>query len=912
MSLRKEQIVLLCTLFLLGFLLWGDFHKTKPRVSRGGGKDLERADHPAPDLDLAAAQERDPLGWSRDLFAQPSDTRPLPPLELQPPPLPPLEAVFPPPEPGPEPALYGRLLRASAEPTPILGLFAVEEEAFDLVPVEEDDGGLLEQLADLGGDPLGLAAAERAAQIESWKRLYDWIKINEATTIWGQIRNPDRYGLSERVTEAVLFVEVLPETGAERFPQQDAVSYARERVLEFAFADSIENRIRLRRREIGDQVSPGQFPEVLAFARWCVDQRLETRDALPVAEDLFRLLAGLFPEDVGPRLGLTRCLEAGFRLEEAWGEYRALLSGGFSDRPEVHVRLAQLEARLRLFESARARFAEAERKGGRTLWEVQWPLGRFLYDRGEYPAALEHLEVAYRREPTSPEQRTTRVGIRNDYGAALLAVGRIDEALNVFDQALGASPEGEGQRALAGARGAVLLGAAEAAPAVHLGRSELGFDLLVSESLEVLRAGVETLTGASEVQDMLEAAAGLDPLRAHVAWRGLSWLAETTGYPGEALAFAERAYESDPTDAWTLYQRARLLAAEDDQEGARASFMAALDREIDFADALVSLGQLALEAGEHADAERYFERAVSIDPDRATVHSRRGLNLLQLGDLRAAEECFQRAMSLVPADPVARAGMAWVLYREGDAGAAIQALADLDDLRRSHPEDDPYRLFAAAQMERIQKHVEKVVWTDPFERRGRLRNNWNVEGEDTGVEVSLLDGTLAFRGAFSKKGELRVFRQLPATDFISIEAEIRVEPRNNARTGIFAVREQAGGRGRERVARTLAGVWLSRHRDGPLQTRLMESADRAAPHEDQGFPTWPKAQSVLVRIERVGEGNTATGRMVVDGFTVLEGFPMKNLASTTSSLAFGIFVEGETGRWADVRVEKVEVVHVRK
>ena len=39
--------------------------------------------------------------------------------------------------------------------------------------------------------------------------------------------------------------------------------------------------------------------------------------------------------------------------------------------------------------------------------------------------------------------------------------------------------------------------------------------------------------------------------------------------------------------------RGRLLAARDDLEGARASFVAALDREIDFVDALVALGELA-------------------------------------------------------------------------------------------------------------------------------------------------------------------------------------------------------------------------------------------------------------------------------------------------------------------------------
>ena len=43
---------------------------------------------------------------------------------------------------------------------------------------------------------------QRRAQLESWKRLYDWIRIDEGSPIFGQIRNKDRFGLAAAAERA--------------------------------------------------------------------------------------------------------------------------------------------------------------------------------------------------------------------------------------------------------------------------------------------------------------------------------------------------------------------------------------------------------------------------------------------------------------------------------------------------------------------------------------------------------------------------------------------------------------------------------------------------------------------------------------------------------------------------------------
>lgn len=909
MNIRKEQGVLIGAALLLGWMLYGDLQTVNRRPSARGGRRPDFQEHPAPDLSLAQPLERNYANWRRNIFAEPSDTRPLPPLALARPRLDPLPMLAPPSSLDLSASLFNELLRtrAPAEPEVIPGLFVIEADAESLA--DQDGGGsLLEQLSGLSEqDPATLTPEERQELFESYKRLYDWIKLAEGdtNTLFGHIINEDRYALASRPLEGIQFQEVDRRTGELTAMSRVPVTFARERIQEFGFSDTIENRIRLDQLELEGEFTPGMYSEVLAIADEWVGYRLDSPIALPHAQALYERLVALDPEDPKAYLGLGRCMEAGFQFQDAWEHYNGLAEGRFSGDPLVHVRLGQLEARLRLFESARRRFEHAESLGGRTRWDVQWALGRFLYDLREYDDSVAHLAVAYEREPNT---RIDRTAIRNDYGAALLAVGRVDEALTVFDGAYNASPEEDRQAALAGIRSSVLLGAKQGsgAPEVDLAADQLEFDLLVTEALERMGKGVIGASDAAAAEVLLTTAASTDPLRAYIPWRALSYLAERTGYPAEALDYIERAYDNNPTDPWTLFQLGRLNYAQDQLDLAGESLLAALDQEIDFVDALVYLAEVSIASGDFPAAERYYERALSIEDDEAWMYARRGLNLLELTDFQGASVNFERALDLVPGEPLARLGAAWVTYRDGDAGEAVQEYADLDDDRRAQPDDDPWRVYARGQMERIRRHVEKVAWTDLFERR-TLRNNWLSE-QANGPIFELDEGRVRMHGAFERDGTVRLYRTRASSSFLSFEAELTIARDNNARAGIFLTRELA--RSRSASSRPTAGVWIARHKDGNLQTRVMQNSNEDAEWVDHRFPDWPKEQPIRLRIERAGEGSDAVGRIFVDEFVVLEGIPLRQLVSTTGQVNFGVFIEGEDGRMSHLHLDNVEVVYI--
>src|SRR6185436_7144183 len=182
----------------------------------------------------------------RDLFSPPRDTHPLPPLDIDAPPLAPLSSVFPPPLPGPEPAQYGKLLRADPTPTAVAGLFAIEVASAAAGGEESGGaGGTNEALGALGyasSKPAAgakvqdaLTPEQKAAQTAGHKRLYDWLRLDDGPITYGQIRNKDKFALKSRKDEPLIFVEIDPLTGKEKYPGQAPIPLARPRVTEYHF-----------------------------------------------------------------------------------------------------------------------------------------------------------------------------------------------------------------------------------------------------------------------------------------------------------------------------------------------------------------------------------------------------------------------------------------------------------------------------------------------------------------------------------------------------------------------------------------------------------------------------------------------------------------------------------------------------
>ena len=500
--------------------------------------------------------------------------------------------------------------------------------------------------------------------------------------------------------------------------------------------------------------------------------------------------------------------------------------------------------------------------------------------------------MAARFEPSAPDLKQTRARIRYDYGRGLFAVGRLSEAKNWFSKSVQADPSFS-----AGDAGVMactlLMGGGDD---LEVARSS-SFEGLLNSGLVAAMSSDWT-----SAKDQLSLSASVDPLRSGEAWRALSWVAARTGYPEEALRFIELAYENDPTDVWTLYQRGRVLAARDDLQGAQESLQAALDEELNLSDALALLGDLAFKQENHEAAERYLERAVTLDAEVAAFHELRGMNFLRLGRITDARDSLEHALELDSSRTAARSSLAWTFYASGNSKEAKTRLRELDDQLRDLPEEDPERAYALGQITRIVEHEEKVAWTDRFERL-ELRNGW-ITDENAGPIVRMANGGVLIGGSFSKRGRARVFREELAGNFVSFESTVTIEPGALCRVGVFVSRERSR-RGALDVQNEVA---VARHHDGTLQTRVLKRTEGEQEWTDVSVVSWETGEPTILRLERHGESSKTTFRLLVDGVPVADGVRVPGIGATTEQLRFGVFVEGEPGRSANVRIDDVEFI----
>jgi hypothetical protein len=115
-SVRKEHVVFGGTAIVLAALYFMGAPASRA-TSRGGknsGEPPKFEEFRTPDTSVALPRARALEQLDRDVFSQPTDTRPLPPLELQLPPLPPLAALRPPATPALDARLYGKSLRGES------------------------------------------------------------------------------------------------------------------------------------------------------------------------------------------------------------------------------------------------------------------------------------------------------------------------------------------------------------------------------------------------------------------------------------------------------------------------------------------------------------------------------------------------------------------------------------------------------------------------------------------------------------------------------------------------------------------------------------------------------------------------------------------------------------------------------
>jgi Tfp pilus assembly protein PilF len=100
---------------------------------------------------------------------------------------------------------------------------------------------------------------------------------------------------------------------------------------------------------------------------------------------------------------------------------------------------------------------------------------------------------------------------------------------------------------------------------------------------------------------------------------------------------------------------------------------AILNGQPDQVNALNLLGVRTAQSGEFGRAALLFDRAIDLDPGRASIHCNRGLALQGLGQWEAALACFERAISLDPDYAQAHFNLANTFKDLGRLEAALRA-----------------------------------------------------------------------------------------------------------------------------------------------------------------------------------------------------------------------------------------------
>lgn len=155
--------------------------------------------------------------------------------------------------------------------------------------------------------------------------------------------------------------------------------------------------------------------------------------------------------------------------------------------------------------------------------------------------------------------------------------------------------------------------------------------------------------------------------------------AKALGHWDNAEHCWRRAIACAPGKAEAHYQLGLLLHERNRIEEAIGAYRTALERGLRHVQLLNNMGSALAKLGQPAEAQQYFEHAVSLDPGHAKAHHNLARVLGQLGRFDEAATVIEAAMALVPAPERARFFRTLTSLKKLNAGdaqlAAMEALA---------------------------------------------------------------------------------------------------------------------------------------------------------------------------------------------------------------------------------------------
>ncbi|MEZ6037717.1 MAG: tetratricopeptide repeat protein [Planctomycetota bacterium] len=910
MSLRKEQVLLALVALLAVWVGMGylDTPTYQGRVKPG---EKEFVAQPVGTVVLAGDAAAEPV--RRDFCTEPSETRPLPPRELDFPQHPPLSLAGLPLDPGPDYHNSWLLRRDGAQVSGAAVTLGVGDSgagdsgANETAGTGEEGADVLEPVAGGAGGTQDVEPGPMTdAQIE---KLYDrlWV-VGQANPYYGRLEQPDGVDLfaledGGQFANVKLRLRIFSRKDKKLGNVQPFGAGASQQVARIRLAETMRNEVQRRVRKVpSDQPAVGQRRELI---EWLLEQgQVEAwvyEEALKQAEVYAQVSGGV--------IEAKRLLQRVYRaMGDLDGEFALLqgLSGQGAEGPFQALGLGQLQARLGLWADAEANLRRAVELSPNDA-STHGGLAEFLRMRGRSREAIASARRA-RQTLGAVQDKELRASIVRTIFACQLAVGDVDGARETAS-----SMTGDGSAPYL--RGCLAYAAGDAGSALGNFRSvTAGPDL--DAALLAQAACLEALGTWQEAFDLFARVADQAPLLRHRACTGQALVLMRVGQFDAALAFVDRALEAAPRDAYALYLRGRTLRLMGQAQASIEALIQALAERDDFVHAIAEMSAAQAELATVAAgteqvealfaARRYAERAVELSPTEViALYEIAGLRAFAAGDPRAAKSHFEKARSLGDDDPTRAFARGAICVVDYSRARVDDAVVGLTKLARDQGRDDPMGQWAEATIDLIEKHALKEQLGDSFDRE-ELGSNWERSG-DGAIKVVPLRGRLGFSGTFNPRGDgevsvARVAAVKHAKNFLAASVSIEAGPTNHRDESFFGLgvdvpkgSNEIGLRARIGVKSGAPYLYIL---DGKEQGRDNEKLVKLAPELLRDG----KPQRVELRVVPRGDeqGRQLSLQVWFNG-SLVHVHELKQInGSTTTELRTVLFGSGDKGTKLDV------------
>lgn len=399
---------------------------------------------------------------------------------------------------------------------------------------------------------------------------------------------------------------------------------------------------------------------------------------------------------------------------------------------------------------------------------IEADLAIALAHAGHATEAIPHFEAALTLAK-QPEGAT----FYDEYGRALFATGRLEDALKEFTEEEQLSgPQTELDDTI-GSVYAQMQRGDEARAAFQRALNEGPMNISARVHLGVLLRQQHDIAGSLAV---LEPTAPFDQQYPATAWREYGRTLAAAGKDEDAVNAFEKALAADPAVYGGTGELAMALQRLGRQEEAIPWFRKAVATDNHNAAMLTNLALALTLTGKAREAMPYFAQAQTLDPNDATIVKDRGVAHIQLSAFDEAITDFKQALTMDPNDPQLHydLGLAFKFKdRMDDAVGELSKAGEMDPTL----EDPPYTLgILYMQMGRLDDAVVQM------KRAVALRpdngNAWAILGSTLKQDERLEEA----KDALEKAIPLQAGQPGPRVNLAGVLAELAAKLNAQAET----------------------------------------------------------------------------------------------------------------------------------